>query len=130
MVLQGTTPTTVLQNVGLEYDLSLGATLWRNDYDSLTGGLVAYLTVNPATATGYFLTPDTANLTPYTLFTTQLPDVIDSSSLYRPGPSMNQNTPVGYFDHKNGDTVFLQAVGQGMRTGMEMAVEKCLYRQK
>ena len=122
---------TSLLDVGMYYDYTLGSTLSRNNYDSIAGGLVAYLTVDRATFTGFYLTPDTGGLTPYMLLLTAALEPTDSASNYHPiSQILNSQTIVGVYDHKNGDTVFLQAVGANFHTGDEVPIFKTLYKKQ
>ena len=123
-------PVTIVDNVNMYYDYTLGVNLTGNSYDSIAGGLVAYLTVDRSTFTGYYLTPDTGGLAPYMLLLTAALEPTDSASNYHPiSQILNSQTIVGVYDHKNGDTVFMDNVGANFHTGDEVPIFKALYRK-
>ena len=115
----------MLDNAGLFYSCpGFGQTLSRNDYDSLTGGFTALVRINRATFTGYFISPDTAGLTPGMLLLTIGYDQFDSLAHYgypAPGP-VNYQLPLGVVSRVSADSVFFQAGGVGMRDSTEYSI--------
>ena len=108
-------PVTTLLNTGMFYDYTLGASLSGSGWDSVTGGYLALVRVNPATATGYYLTSDTAGLVPYMPILTEMIEPVDSASNYHPSTAiLNPQTVLGYVTRVGGDTVFLSNMGQGI----------------
>ena len=117
IVVQGEaeTPMATLVDVGMFYDYSLGGTLSGSNWDSVTGGYLALIRVNPTTATGYYLTSDTAGLVPYMPILTEMIEPVDSASNYHPSTAiLNPQTVLGYVTRVGGDTVFLSNMGQGI----------------
>lgn len=109
-------------------------------YDSIVQGLPVTLFVDTTSWTGYYIVPDstqgqpialdTAGLTPGMLILAAAPESLDTLSVYyRPGSLVNYQTPVGYVNHINADTVFLDNICIGFRSQKGFSISKTFVKK-